>query len=274
MWLLAASSLVTQYAVAAAWPQDEGPVLKPKPKTQQPAGATLLVMCDLACNWKLDGEVKGRIEAGAAAKVKVELGQHILVAITEDGADQVKQLSEVKNTGQTVVSLELQPVRDARLAAKEVTRAREQQQNQAKELYEQKQYVEAKPLFEMACKNGELESCVYLGVLYENGIGADVDLPQAHLLYKKACDGGDMAGCNNLATLFEYGKGEVQNYAQARLLYEKACNQGNLSSCDNLGWFYQNGFGMPRDPQRARSLYQKACNGNIQIACDHLDRLP
>ena len=36
--------------------QDEGPVLKPKKSPTRPAPtATLLVMCDLACNWKLDG---------------------------------------------------------------------------------------------------------------------------------------------------------------------------------------------------------------------------
>jgi hypothetical protein len=85
----------------------------------KPAGATLLVMCDMACDWKLDGEAKGRIEAGGSARTKVEIGQHLVAAATEDGADQVKQLSEVKAEGQTVVSLELKPVRDTRLKARQ-----------------------------------------------------------------------------------------------------------------------------------------------------------
>lgn len=39
--------------------QDEGPVLKPNKPAMRPTSATLLVMCDLACNWKLGGDTKG-----------------------------------------------------------------------------------------------------------------------------------------------------------------------------------------------------------------------
>jgi hypothetical protein len=95
--------------------QDEGPILLPKKQEVKPAGATLLVLCDLTCNWKLDGEAKGRIDAGGSVKAKVELGKHLLVAVTQDGIDQVKLVSEVKTSGQTIVSLALEPVRDARL---------------------------------------------------------------------------------------------------------------------------------------------------------------
>jgi hypothetical protein len=118
----AMSAVLTLGAGMALAQQIDGPILLPKPKPQpKPAAlrATLLVTCDLACNWKLDGEAKGRIEAGGSAKVKVEFGQHVVVAVTEDGADQVKQLSEVKSNGQTVVSIELQPVRDARVKAEQ-----------------------------------------------------------------------------------------------------------------------------------------------------------
>jgi hypothetical protein len=117
--------------------QDEGPILRPKKPPARPASATLLVMCDLACDWKLDGEAKGRIEAGGSAKVKVELGQHMVVAATEDGADQFKQLSEVKVNGQTLVNIELQPVRDARLKAEQQARDRVAQEARDKAPREQ-----------------------------------------------------------------------------------------------------------------------------------------
>jgi len=80
---------------------------------------TLLVMCDLVCNWKLDGEVKGQINAGGSAKVKVEPGQHMVEATTDDGVDQVKLPSTIKPTGQTMVSIELQPIRYARLISEQ-----------------------------------------------------------------------------------------------------------------------------------------------------------
>ncbi|HME57546.1 MAG TPA: DUF1566 domain-containing protein [Terracidiphilus sp.] len=119
VWAMAAVLMVA--ALPAPAQQDEGPILRPKPqpKPVKPAAAstTLLVICDLACNWKLDGEAKGRIEAGGSAKAKVEAGQHMVAAATEDGTDQVQQLCEVKSGEQTVVNIELQPVRDARIKA-------------------------------------------------------------------------------------------------------------------------------------------------------------
>jgi hypothetical protein len=112
--------------MAAALPalaqQDEGPILRPKPQPKPAASTTLLVTCDLACNWKLDGEARGRIEAGSSAKAKVEPGQHIVVAITVDGLDKAQQLVEVKAYGQKVVNLELQPVRILRLEAEQEKR--------------------------------------------------------------------------------------------------------------------------------------------------------
>jgi hypothetical protein len=105
-------------AVPGAAQQDEGPILRPRaPAAAKPTGATLLVLCDLACDWKLDGKTQGRIDAGGSARAKVDLGQHLVVAVTDDGLDQIKEMSEVKTTGQTVVNLELKPVRDARIKA-------------------------------------------------------------------------------------------------------------------------------------------------------------
>ena len=112
-----------------------------------PNTATLLVICDLACNWGLDGEMVGSIGAGGSAKTKVAPGQHVVAAATEDGADQVRQVSEVKADGQTVVSIELKPVHDARLKAEQEARdkaareqtARETQETAAREQQEREQ---------------------------------------------------------------------------------------------------------------------------------------
>jgi len=113
VWTMAAALMVATLPVLAQ--QEDGTTLrsKPQPKPAE-ASATLLIMCDLTCNWKLDGEAKGHIEAGGSAKAKVGAGQHMVVAATEDGADQVQQLCEVKSGEQSVVSIELAPLRDAR----------------------------------------------------------------------------------------------------------------------------------------------------------------
>jgi hypothetical protein len=114
-----------------------------KAKSKPTTLPTLLILCDLVCNWKLDGEVKGQIEAGGSAKVKVEPGQHMVEATTEDGVDQVKQPSTVKPTGQTMVSIELQPIRDFRLIAQQELRDEAAQTQAAKEQAERDAREEA-----------------------------------------------------------------------------------------------------------------------------------
>jgi len=73
-------------------------------------------MCDLACNWKLDVRPKPHRRWRLGKGERRNRPAHG-VAYTEEGPDRVEKLTEVKDGGQTVVSLELQPVRDARLKA-------------------------------------------------------------------------------------------------------------------------------------------------------------
>jgi hypothetical protein len=126
VWWLAA--VIAAASVPAFAIQDDAPLVHPKQSPPKPAGATLLVLCDLACNWKLDGIAKGGIESGASVKVKVEPGQHVVAAATEDALDKIQQIPEVKAGEQTVVSIALQPVRDARIKAARELNEREEKQ--------------------------------------------------------------------------------------------------------------------------------------------------
>ena len=110
---------------------------EPKPDQQ----STVLVQCDLACNWKLDGETKGRIEAGGSAKAKVELGQHVVSAVTVDGLDKTEKEIEITTVEQTIVQIALQPVRDARLKAEQQVRDNANQKAKYKAAQEQRERV-------------------------------------------------------------------------------------------------------------------------------------
>lgn len=114
--LLTVAALLAFGAVVRAQ-QDGDVTVIVKAKSKPAVLSTLLVLCDLPCEWKLDGEVKGHIDAGGSVKVKVEAGEHMVDATTEDGADEVKHPTTVKPTGQAMANIELQPVRDARLLA-------------------------------------------------------------------------------------------------------------------------------------------------------------
>ena len=149
---------------AAAQQQDEGPgIVRPHVKPKPPQ-ATLLVTCDLPCDWKLDGEAKGRIEALDSAKATIAPGKHIVVALTTDGLDRVLAIAETYAGAQTVLSLELVAPRAARLNTEQETKDREAQEKATREeatrqqdlrdhagelfrqgsaLYEQRRYQEA-----------------------------------------------------------------------------------------------------------------------------------
>jgi len=262
--------------------------------------ATLLVTCDLACNWTLDGEVKGRIEAGGSAKANIMLGQHIMSAATLDGLDKVGNEIEIKTITQTIMRLQLQPVRDVRLKAEQEARDKAAQEARDKaaqeqaardeaarlqdlrdhtgerfakgqELYKQMRYKEARPLFEKACDGGKALSCFFLAGFSEYGV--PMDSAQTRVLYKKACDGGFMQGCSNLGLLYDNGQGVSKDFAQARALFQKACDGGLMGGCNNLGLLYDNGQGVSKDFAQARTLYQKACYSGDMGGCGNLGML-
>jgi hypothetical protein len=128
---------VMSFATLQGMPQqDDGPILLPTPKPKPAPSATLLVICDLACNWKLDGVAQGRIEAEGSAKAKVGIGQHLVVAITEDGLDKADKEFDIRSTGQTLARLDLAPVRDARLKTEQQLREIAAQQMRQKNAQE------------------------------------------------------------------------------------------------------------------------------------------
>jgi tetratricopeptide (TPR) repeat protein len=278
--------LLSALLLPALAQQDEGPILLPKKPVAKPAEeATLLVLCDLACNWKLDGKPHGSVSAGGSSSVPLSLGHHIAIAATLDGLDQLPGEIEIKTSGQTIVHFALQPVRDARLKSEQAARPATdplqelrdhaaERSNQGQALYTQHRYAEALPLFRKACDGENLIGCYNLGVLYANGQGVDQDFARARSLYQKACDGGVMSSCTGLGYLACSGQGAPANFAQARALFQRACNGGDMLGCHNLAALYQNGQGVARDNAHARSLYQKACDGGVEQACLYLRNHP
>jgi TPR repeat protein len=271
---------------AARAQQDAGPVLRPRTNPKPAASATLLVMCDLDCDWRLDGKAQGRIAAGDSATARVDIGEHMVVAATEDGLDKTQQLAEVKKAGQKVVNFELQPLRAARLktereadpeaaekAAREAVQLKDRRDRAAesakegKTLYDLNRFAEAKPLFEKACDGGDLPGCVQLGELYESGYGVTQDHSQARMFFQKACDGKEMLGCTRLGFLYQFGLGVDKDPSQARMLVQKACDAGEMEGCTSLGVQYEYGFGVSQDFAHARVLYQQACDRGQMKGC-------
>jgi TPR repeat protein len=301
MWLM----VLMVAAVSVVAQQDDVPILRPKKSQPKPAVATLLVMCDLACNWKLDGEAKGHIDAGGAAKARVELGQHEVVGATENGLDRVESDVEIQAAGQTIFHIALQSVQDSRLKAEQDARYRAAEEanekavreksardeasrlqvlhdhanerlREGQALQDQRRYREARPLLQEACDGGKLEACRDLGSLYDAGHANSEDYTGVSALYQKACEGGDTEACKDLGDLYNDGpthKGKVKIYhspEKAAVLYEKACDGGILAACNGLGVLYEDGAGVAQDFAQSRTLYQRACEGGEMPGCAKL----
>ncbi len=66
-WALVAFMFVAVSQITAE--QSQAPILRPRPTK-----ATILVKCDLACNWKLDGKSEGTIALNDSKIVSITLG--------------------------------------------------------------------------------------------------------------------------------------------------------------------------------------------------------
>lgn len=84
----------------------------------KPPSPTLLISCDLSCDWTLDGKPQGRIADGKSAEVSIALGRHFVIA---DSTDEVapahcEKTIEVRSNAQTTLSIALAPIRSAQLS--------------------------------------------------------------------------------------------------------------------------------------------------------------
>jgi TPR repeat protein len=118
-----------------------------------------------------------------------------------------------------------------------------------------------------SCDGGDLEACVSMGVLLEEGRGAPADAAAAAALYRKTCDAGSTSGCFRLGMSHEFGSGAVKDARQALALYEKACAAGHVLACTGVGELLARRDAEVRDDARAADLYEKACEAGHARAC-------
>ncbi len=103
-------------------------------------------------------------------------------------------------------------------------------EKKAETLYKQKNYSDARKLFESSCNNGQMKACSYLGYLYAKGIGGPFNKQKAREVYQKACDRGVLSSCASLGSLYQ----DVGNNEEASKYFQKACNGGVTEACDLL----------------------------------------
>jgi uncharacterized protein len=234
------------------------------PRTAGEGAFTLVVSCDLACSWKVDGEEKGSIQPGDAARAQVSPGDHMLVATSTDGRARTSQTVTGASGTSKLVTFSLQPIANSRSEAVKIIA------DQGLTEYNQKKFSEAESDFQSACSQGDMPSCRYLGYMYEIPVGVSQDFQKAIALYQMSCDGGELASCHNLADMYQFGKGVSQDYQKAFTLFQRACTRTEFHGCDGLGFIYLNGLGITKDLPKAAGLFKRACDGGELQGCSNL----
>lgn len=136
-----------------------------------------------------------------------------------------------------------------------------------------KDSVRAASLFKRACDGRSVRGCTFLGIMYAEGTGVAKDEARALSLYVQACDGGDPGGCSELGVLYNLGRGVAKDDVRALSLYKQACGGGNPGGCSNLGVMYNMGTGVGKDDVRAVSLFKQGCDGYFAMGCSNLGEM-
>lgn len=138
--------------------------------------------------------------------------------------------------------------------------------------YARHDYEEALAAFRSAAGQGNAEAQFHLGILYANGLGVTLDLPQALLWYRKAAEQGHAWAQYNAGSMYYLGAGVPQDYAQADAWFRQAAEQGHAWAQYDLGSMHEFGHGVVPDTVVAYALYNLAA-ANEQMAKKTRDRL-
>jgi TPR repeat protein len=127
-------------------------------------------------------------------------------------------------------------------------------------------------LFDRACRLGDYEGCVSLGVQLEARELSIPDGPKRAVeLYQSACDHDLASGCLFLGYAYAGSSGHsavATDNARAHTFFERACQLKGASGCVHAGSDYLEGRrGFQKDPGRAVELYQRACDLGDGEAC-------
>ncbi len=136
--------------------------------------------------------------------------------------------------------------------------------------FQHARFAEAQAAWRQAAQAGDPRGALYLGVMFDSGVGAARDFNEAMRWYRQAAAGGSAVAAFNIGVLYDGGFGVAPDPSEAAAWYEKAASAGFGRAEYNLAMLYESGAGVPRDRNRAEALYRSAFAHGIPAAGEHL----
>jgi len=113
--------------------------------------------------------------------------------------------------------------------------------------------------------NGNAEAQLYLGILFNKGIGVSEDNREALKWIQKSVDQGYADAQNEFGKMHQMGLLVSRNDAEAVKLYQLSAEQGHVEAQYNLGYMYHKQLGIKKDKKvqplkEAVKWYEKSAN--------------
>lgn len=127
-------------------------------------------------------------------------------------------------------------------------------------------FSEAYQAWHEAADRGDATAALYLGVLYDTGIGVPQDFGQAIQWYKRGAEDGSPTAMLNVGIMLDAGRGAAADPESAASWYERAAASGNGRAEYNLALMYEAGSGVPASRAQAVRFYRAAASHGVTAA--------
>ena len=143
----------------------------------------------------------------------------------------------------------------------------------ANDAFAEGDYVAALEIYETLAANGDAQAQYRLGLMFEQGLGTDVDAQASQQWFERAAQQNSPQALDALATKYRQGSGVIQNFKEALRLYLQAAEQGYPRAQHNLGSAFADGKGTFRDPIKAHMWFNLAAANGYSASVTARDRL-
>tara|TARA_A100001037_G_C15129901_1_gene628165 strand:+ start:418 stop:1083 length:666 start_codon:yes stop_codon:yes gene_type:complete len=110
----------------------------------------------------------------------------------------------------------------------------------------------------LMARDGDPGAQTSLGLIFERGLGVNINPKEAMKWYYLAASQGDSLATFHLGSMYERGLGTNISYERAAYWYSLSAKQGSEPAMVALAYFYENGMGVSRDYNKAAELYLSA----------------
>lgn len=106
-------------------------------------------------------------------------------------------------------------------------------------------------------KHRDAKAAFWVGQMYFNGWGAEVDYKVAFEYFLRAAELGDLRSQSLVGFLYREGRGVEASEEKAVEWFRKAAERGDVGAIMEVGLAYREGKGVPKDSQVAREWFLK-----------------